>query len=105
MKMYETPSVGLQLGEQVEDAGLHRDVERRGRLVADHERRLPGEGAGDGDALLLAARQLARAAPRGARLDPHAAASSSTRRFAGSPCEPPSFDRAAEDGAGGAAPG
>ena len=44
----------LQLDEQVEDRGLHRDVERRGRLVADDEARLAGERAGDRDALLRA---------------------------------------------------
>ena len=32
----------LQVGEQVEDLRLHRDVERRDRLVADDE---PGPGA------------------------------------------------------------
>ncbi len=82
MKMYERPR-RLQLGEQVEDAGLHRDVERRGGLVADHERRLAGEGAGDGDALLLAARQLAGRCREVLRLDPHAAASSASSPLRG----------------------
>ena len=36
-------------------------VEIAGRLVGQHQRRLVGERAGDGDALLLAARQLRRA--------------------------------------------
>ena len=50
----------LQLGQQVEDGGLHRHVERAGRLVAHDDARVAGERAGDGDPLLQAARQLAR---------------------------------------------
>ena len=53
--------VGLQLGQQVEDRRLHGDVERRGRLVADHDARLAGERARDRDALLEPARELRRA--------------------------------------------
>ena len=61
MKRYATPFSRLQLGEQVEDRGLHRDVERRGRLVADDDLRVAGERARDRDALLQAARELRRA--------------------------------------------
>jgi hypothetical protein len=50
----------LQLDEQVEDRGLHRDVERRGRLVAEDDARVAGEGARDRDALLQATGQLSR---------------------------------------------
>ena len=49
-----------ELGEQLEDACLHRDIERGGDLVADQELRLGGERAGDRDALLLAAAELPR---------------------------------------------
>ena len=56
----------LQVGQQVEDGGLHRDVERRGRLVADHDLRAAGERARDRDPLLEPAGQLARAAAAGA---------------------------------------
>ena len=35
-------------------------VEIAGRLVAEQQRRIGDDGAGDGDALLLAARHLAR---------------------------------------------
>ncbi len=49
----------LHVGEQVQDRGLHGDVERGRRLVADHQARLAGERARDGDALLQPARQLA----------------------------------------------
>ena len=63
--------LGLQLHQQVEDARLHGDVERRGRLVADHQVRVAGEGAGDGDALLLAAGELRRPLEQEARLDAH----------------------------------
>ncbi len=56
----------LQLGEQVEDRRLHRHVEGARRLVADDDARIAGERPGDRDALLQPARQLARAACRGA---------------------------------------
>ena len=50
----------LQVGQQVEDRRLNRDVERRGRLVADDDSRVAGERPGDRDALLEAARELDR---------------------------------------------
>ena len=40
------------------DRRLGAAVERAGRLVEDQDRRVLEQGAGDGDALLLAARQL-----------------------------------------------
>ncbi len=49
-----------QLGEQLENARLHGDVERRGDLVADEKLRLGGERAGDRDSLFLAAAELPR---------------------------------------------
>jgi len=55
----------LQLPEQVEDLGLHRYVERRGRFVADQQFRLHGERTGDGDALALAAGKFVRITPGG----------------------------------------
>ena len=58
MKRYVTPSSRLEIGEEVEDRGLHRDVERRGRLVADDDARVAGERARDRDALLEAAGEL-----------------------------------------------
>jgi hypothetical protein len=45
----------LQVLQQVDDLRLDRDVERRHRLVADDQARLDRQGAGDGDALPLAA--------------------------------------------------
>ena len=51
---------GLEVGEHVEDRRLDRDVERARRLVAHDDARVTGEGAGDGDALLEAAGELAR---------------------------------------------
>ena len=47
----------LQIDKEVEDGRLHRDVERRCRLVAKHERRRAGESARDRDALLEPARE------------------------------------------------
>ena len=54
------PALGLQLGQQVEDRGLDRDVERAGRLVGDDDPRVAGECPGDRQPLLEAAGQLTR---------------------------------------------
>ena len=43
---------GLQFDQKIEDRRLHRDVERRGRFVADNDPRIAGKGPGNGDALL-----------------------------------------------------
>ncbi len=52
----------LQFLEQVHDLRLDRDVERRHRLVAEDQRRLQGQRAGDADALALSAREFMRIA-------------------------------------------
>ena len=52
----------LQLLHQVQDLRLHRDVERRGRLVADQELRLAGQRPGDRDALALTTGEFVRVA-------------------------------------------
>ena len=52
----------LQLGEQLEHPGLHRDVERRRRLVGDQQVGVERERAGQADALALAAGELVREA-------------------------------------------
>src|SRR5262245_66474703 len=52
--------VAPQVHEQVQDLRLYRDVEGGGRLVAHHDLGLGDESAGDGDALALAAGELAR---------------------------------------------
>ena len=54
--------LALQLEQQVQDLRLHRDVECRGRLIADDELGLDRERARDRDALALAARELVRIA-------------------------------------------
>ena len=48
------------VGEQVEDLRLDRDIERRDGLVEDDHPRLGGERPRDRDALALAARERAR---------------------------------------------
>ena len=53
-------ALGLQLGQDVQDRGLDRDVERTRRLVGDDDAGVAGERAGDRHALLEPARQLAR---------------------------------------------
>ena len=52
----------LQLGQQREHLLLHRDVERRGRLVEHQHLGLHDQGARDGDALPLAAGEFVRIA-------------------------------------------
>ena len=61
----------LQVGQQVEDGRLDRDVERRGRFVADHHLGPGAEGARDRDPLLEPARELARAQRQVPVLQPH----------------------------------
>ena len=56
------PSRGADFRQQRQDLRLHRDVERRGRLVRDQQIRLVGERHRDHDALALAAGQLMRIA-------------------------------------------
>src|SRR5262249_27598559 len=48
----------LQLAQKVDDLGLHRYIEGRGRLVEHQEFRLEHERAGDRDPLTLTARKL-----------------------------------------------
>ena len=48
--------------QQIDHGRLHRDVERRDGLVGDQQLRIAGESARNGDALLLAAGELARPA-------------------------------------------
>ena len=50
----------LQLGDQLQDLGLGRDVERGGRLVGDQQHGIEHQRHGDHDALALAARELVR---------------------------------------------
>ena len=50
----------LQIEQQIHDLRLHRHVEGRHRFVADDERRLERERAGEADALALAAAELVR---------------------------------------------
>ena len=51
-----------QLAQQQQDLVLGRDIERRGRLVGDHQARRAGKRRGDQQALALAARELVRIA-------------------------------------------
>ena len=54
--------LALQVAQQVDDLRLHRDVERRDRLVADDQARVERQRAGDADALALAAGEFVRVA-------------------------------------------
>ena len=53
-------ATGVQLVEQGEDRGTGRAVEVAGRLVGEHDRLPADQGAGDRDALALAAGELCR---------------------------------------------
>ena len=55
----------LQVAQQIDDLGLDGDVERRGRFVEHDEFGLEHHGAGDGDALALAAGEFVRIAEAG----------------------------------------
>ena len=59
----------LEVLEEVQDLRLDRNVERRDRLVADHEVGLEDEGPGDPDPLALAAAELVRVAVGVVRLE------------------------------------
>ena len=54
------PSRAPQLGQQLQDPAAGGAVEVAGGLVGEQDRRPGGEGAGEGDPLLLAPRELAR---------------------------------------------
>ena len=64
--------VALQFPEQRQDFGAHGDVERRHRFVEHDERRPRGDGAGDGNALALAAGNLVDAASGNSWVEPDA---------------------------------
>jgi hypothetical protein len=71
--------LALQIAHQVQDLRLHRDVERRGRLVADEELGLERERARDRDALALPARELVRIARAVGRREPDLVEQRATR--------------------------
>ena len=58
-----------RLCQEVEDLGLDHDVQRRRRLVGDHQRRVARERHGDHDPLAHPARELVRVVVRPARRD------------------------------------
>ena len=62
----------LQLFEQFDDLRLDRDVQRRDRLVADHEFGLHDQRTRDPDPLALPARELVRIAVQVTRVQPDA---------------------------------
>ena len=61
--------VAPEVLDQIDDPGLHGDVERRRRLVEDQERRPRHQRHGDDDALLLSAGELVRDSCRGSARD------------------------------------
>ena len=70
-EQHRDPVAGAQPAQQVQDARLHRDVERGEHLVAEQQGGVHGEGAGDGDALAFAPRELVGKAIRVVRVQAH----------------------------------
>ena len=62
-EQHRRPQPLAQILDEFDDAGLHRDVERRRRLVEDQEFGVAQQRHRDHHALLLAARQLVRIGP------------------------------------------
>ena len=87
----------LEVGQQVEDRGLHRHVERRGRLVADDDPGIAGERARDRDALLEPARQLRGRIDRWRSDSRTSAISFFSRVVSASPCSRRACDSAPRD--------
>ena len=54
--------LGLEIRQQVEHHGLHRHIQRGGRLIQNQQLRFGGNRAGDADTRLLPARELMRQA-------------------------------------------
>ena len=70
MSTIAVPYSSRRSPQQLEDLGLHGDVQRGGRLVGDDQPRVEGQRHGDDDALLLPAGELVRVvvdAPLGVR--------------------------------------
>ena len=72
MKIMAMPASACSSLQQAEHLRLHRDIERRGRLVGDQHRGLAGDRHGDHHALAHAARQLMRIIVEPARRVGHA---------------------------------
>src|SRR5271163_2516529 len=69
-------------GDQVEDLGLHRDVERRCRLVEKQQARREDQRARDRDALALTAGELMRISESMPRVEADIGESRKNHRFA-----------------------
>ena len=82
--MVVTPRLALQAADLAAHGEAEAGVEIRQRLVEKEELRLLDQGAGERDALLLAARHFATAAGRGDRSTWTRAAHASARRVASS---------------------
>ena len=74
--------VAADSSDQVEDLGLHRDVERRRRLVEKQQPRLEDQRACDRDALALTAGELMRVSKAMTRVEADIGESRKNRRFA-----------------------
>src|SRR5690606_8638244 len=63
--------LALQVAQQLHHLPLYRAIQRRGGFVEEDQRRLEHQGAGNGDALALAAGKLMGVTMAGARVEPH----------------------------------
>ena len=64
MKSTDVSKLRLEVGDELEDLGLDRRVEPRGRLVHDEQAGVPRERHRDDHPLLHAAAELMRVATR-----------------------------------------
>ncbi len=71
MNSIESPRSALERLQQLQDLRLHHHVQRRRRLVGDHQLRIARERHRDHHALLLPAGELVREVARPPRRDPH----------------------------------
>jgi hypothetical protein len=61
----------LQLDQQIQDLGPHRDIQRRDGLVANQESRLPGQRPRDPYSLPLSPAEFVRVPPGVVAFQPH----------------------------------
>ena len=64
-------ALALQILKEIDDLRLHAHVERADGFVANNQPGFDGQGAGDADALALAAAELVRVTPGMRGVEPH----------------------------------
>ena len=70
-KQDRQPHFSLQILQQIDDLRFDGNIQGRSRFIRNQHRRAQDQGAGDGDALALAARQLMWIAVAVTAMQPH----------------------------------